>query len=141
MLRLEPNFASSWGSRGSVWNAKGEYDKAMADYNQALQLDPKCANAHDGLAWLRATCIDDRYRDGKQAVEFATKARELRNWKSWGSLAALAAAHAELGNFTEAVKWQQRAHELAPPKQKEKMASRLDLYKSGKPYRYEPKKD
>lgn len=51
-----------------------------------------------------------------------------------------AAAYAENGEFGEAVKWQEKAIELAPTSEKADLRSRLELYKSGKPYRDEPKK-
>lgn len=103
-----------------------------------MQLDPGYPNSHAGLAWVYASCIDDSYRDGKQALESATTACELTQWKEWSSLATLAASHAELGDFGEAVRWQNKALEIAPDKEKTKMTERLDLYKSGKPYRYDP---
>jgi hypothetical protein len=54
----------------------------------------------------------------------------------------LAAAYAEAGDFAEAVQWQVKAIELLPPNPspllKAPLQSRLDLYKSGKPFRDEP---
>ena len=36
-----------------AWSDKKEYDKAIADYNEAIRLDPKDANAYinRGMAW------------------------------------------------------------------------------------------
>ena len=51
------------------------------------------------------------------------------------TLDTLAAACAESGRFEQAVKWQTKAVELAPPGAKENFRSRLRLYQSGKPYR------
>jgi hypothetical protein len=48
---------------------------------------------------------------------------------------ALAAAHAETGNFQEAVKWQEKALMKCPETYKKEFGGRLDLYRSGKPYR------
>ncbi len=62
-------------------------------------------------AWIWATCPDSRYRDGKQAVESATRACELTGWKSPDELDTLAAAYAESGDFTAAAKWGQQAAE------------------------------
>ena len=63
---------------------KGEYDKAIADYNQAMAIDPNDAHAYNDLAWLHATCPDEKYRDGKKAVENASKAYQLDGGKKWG---------------------------------------------------------
>ena len=93
------------------------------------------------LAWLRATCPDASYRDGKQAVTGATKACELSEWKNANAVDTLAAAYAETGQFDKAVEWQQKAIDLAPKEDtKEKGRRRLELYKAGKPYREELEK-
>jgi len=47
----------------------------------------------------------------------------------------LAAAHAEAGEFDEAVKWQTKALELAPDSMKAGMKARFELYQQGKPFR------
>jgi hypothetical protein len=43
----------------------------------------------------------------------------------------LAAAHAEAGDFKQAIKWQTRAIDLAPEDKKEECRKRLNLYKAG----------
>ena len=52
---------------------KGRYDEALADLDEAIRLDPRNAPGYNGRAWLRATCPEAKYRDGKQAVESATQ--------------------------------------------------------------------
>ena len=70
-------------------------------------------------------------------MKLATKARELTTWKSASYVDTLAAAHAEDGNYQEAVRRQEAA--LAVPefeKSDGKHArNRLRLYKSSKPVR------
>ena len=100
-IRLNPKYAVAYNNRGRAWNDKGEYDRAIADFDQAIRLDPKHAVAYNGRgdAWLRATCPNEKYRDGKRAVESATRACELTDWKKAGHLDTLAAAYAECGDF------------------------------------------
>jgi tetratricopeptide (TPR) repeat protein len=115
---------------------KGNYDKAISNYDAAIRLDPeKYVDAYNNLAWIFATCSDKQYRDGKRAVDCATKACELTDWKENVWFDTLAAAYAEAGDFDKAVEWQQKAIDLADERSKDKLRSRLDLYKAGKPYR------
>jgi tetratricopeptide (TPR) repeat protein len=137
-IRLAPAVAALYNNRGAVHASRGDYDKAIADYEKAISIDPKYVSAYRDLAWLQATCPDARYRNGKQAVENARKACDLSDWRDWSDLAILAAAYAESGNFDEAIKWQNEAIELAPQSKRAACRSRLELYKSGKPYRKKP---
>jgi tetratricopeptide (TPR) repeat protein len=139
-IRLDPKDAAAYSNRGIEWGSKGEYDKAIADFNAAIQLDPQLSAFRNRRAWLESTCPDAKYRDGKKAVEDATRVCELDGWDHWNHVDTLAAAYAEAGDFPNAVKWEEKAIELTPEKEKAKRRSRLDLYKAGKPYRQEVKK-
>ncbi len=140
-IRLDPKDAKAYAGRGNSLEAKGDFDAAIKDYTEAIRLDPKYAYSLHGLARLYATCPDDKYRDGKRAVELATKACELSAWKDWGKIDTLAAAYAESGNWDNAIKYQEQAIELATDeKDKAGGRERLELYKNKKPYREEVKK-
>jgi tetratricopeptide (TPR) repeat protein len=110
-LRLNPTLAVAYYNRAEAWRNKGEYDRAIADYNQAVAIDPTLAVVYSNLAWLFATCADEKYRDGKRAVENARKACQLTGEKKWGSIATLAASYAESGDFDKASVWQAKASE------------------------------
>jgi tetratricopeptide (TPR) repeat protein len=119
----------------------GRFDEAISDYEAAVRVDPGYALAFNALAWLRATCPTAELRDGAEAIESATKANELTNWKKADYVTTLAAAYAEAGDFDAAVKWQKNAIDLLTEKQEHLRADfeeRLKLYQSGKPYRESP---
>jgi tetratricopeptide (TPR) repeat protein len=135
-ILLNPQSAGGYLERGSVWEQKGEYDKALADYDHAIRLSSKDARAHDGRAWILATCSDAKYRNGATAVASAKTACELTDWKQPSFLDTLAAASAEAGDFESAIKWQSKAIELATgPDEKRELQTRLELYRDKKPYR------
>jgi len=136
-IKLDPKFIDAYYNRSNAYYAAGEFENSVTDYTKILQIDPKDIEAQNALAWLLATCADPHFRDGKRAVQLATKACELVEWKQAGCLDTLAAAYAESGDFENAIKWQQQAIDLAPSDQKERFQSRLALYREGKPFHEE----
>ena len=135
-IRLDPEHAKAFVNRGAAHAEKDQYPLAIDDYTEAIRLNPNQAGALNGLAWLLATCPDEKHWDGPKAVELATRACELTEWASPLALSTLAAAHAEAGAFDEAAKWQAKAIEAAPADSDPTAAqSRLELYQAGKPYR------
>jgi tetratricopeptide (TPR) repeat protein len=135
-IRLDPKGAGAYTGRGYAWSQKNEYEKAIADYNEANRLAPDDAGALNGRAWLASTCSDAKYRDGKQAVELATRACELTKWNQPMILDTLAAAFAESGDYEAARKWQAKAIELlTDDKEMGDFRRRLELYQQKRPYR------
>jgi tetratricopeptide (TPR) repeat protein len=135
-IRLDRKNAFARADRGDAWLARYEYGKAMADYDEAIQLDPKLSDPYRRRGWILATCPDTQYRDGRQAVEAATKACELSQWKFPDELTTLAAAYAEAGDFESALKWQSKANALYSYADDEKKGeARFKLYQAGMPCR------
>jgi tetratricopeptide (TPR) repeat protein len=139
-LELEPGYVLAHQNRGLAWYGKREYAKALEDYSKALRLYSGLASAYRHLAWLRATCPDQELRDGALAFGNASRAYQLSGGKEWSYSDTLAAAYAESGDFKQAVAWETKAIELAKDAaSKQACRARLELYKSRKPYRDEPK--
>jgi tetratricopeptide (TPR) repeat protein len=134
VLRLMPAYAEIYRRRAKVNAFRGECARAVADYGELLHLAPDDAEVRNALAWHLATCPDPKVRDGKRAVEHATRGCELTSWGSVPLLETLAAGYAEAGQFEQAVKWQTRALDLTPPALGSELQARLELYRTGKPY-------
>jgi len=137
---LNPSYAKTYNRRGYAKCEKGDFDGAIADYTKTIKLDPNFFTAYNGLAWILATCPEDNIRNGQQAVEYATKACDLTQWKNTNCLDTLAAADAETGKFDDAVKWESKYLESGLAKDDADQArQRLSLYEQKKPY-HEAKK-
>jgi tetratricopeptide (TPR) repeat protein len=134
-IRLNPTFASTYGDRGTAWAKKKAYGKAIADYSESIRLDPGDAKGYAQIAWINATCPDSRFRDGKKAIENATKACEMTEWKSLNYAGTLAAAFAEAGDFDAALKQEMKILELATGQVKAGCQIRIELHKLHKPLR------
>ncbi|MBP89313.1 MAG: hypothetical protein CMJ64_21800 [Planctomycetaceae bacterium] len=119
--------------------ANGDYATAMEAVEERLAISPEDAASHNNKAWLLATCPVDEFRDGKLAVEHATRACELTGWSNSSFIDTLAAAHAESGDFEAAAECQQKAIDSDPEGfYQEEFRERLALYQSGMPYREGP---
>ena len=116
----------------------GQFKAAKQSIEEAFKAGSQSAAAYNGLAWLLATCWEGSIRDGKKAIEVATKACELTQWKEPTYLNTLAAAYAEAGRFDEAITWQKKAidhPEAFGAAELEQVKQRLKLYEAHKPYR------
>jgi tetratricopeptide (TPR) repeat protein len=141
ILRLQSDFAEAFTGRATAYYDKGEYDKAVADLNESIRLEPDSPEYYNELAWLQATCPDQRYRDGKEALANAKKACGLDGEKTDIYLDTLAAAYAENGDFEKAREYAAKALKAATEeKDKEDCRAHLELFKQDKPFRDEAKK-
>jgi tetratricopeptide (TPR) repeat protein len=137
-IEIDPEYALAYNNRGDAWQEKGDYDRAITDYTKTIGIAPEYVNALNGLAWLMATCREERYRDGNRAVEFAEKAVELED--DAGILDTLAAAYAEAGRFQDAIETQEIAitklkQEDGTTKDQDEFEQHLSSYKARKPWR------
>ncbi len=134
-IQLDPQSPEMLISRAMAHYVIGDYASENADLLAAIKLDPKNFTAHNNLAWSLATAPDAQFRDGDKAVEHATKACELCDYSQWYCLGTLGAAHAEAGDFEEAVRWTKEGSRLAPATERADCAERIRLYNSGEAYR------
>ncbi|MHC4559011.1 MAG: protein kinase domain-containing protein [Planctomycetota bacterium] len=139
MQSIIKSLAMAYHNRGK--NAKhhgARYGETIADYEAVVRIDPNFARAFSDLAWLQAACPEPEFCNDTKAIENATKACELTNWKDCRYIGTLAAIYAQLGNFVTAVKLQQKAIDLLPeskrPMWQANYEMRLELYESGKRY-------
>ena len=135
-IARDPQYEESYSHRGLIFAMRGEYGKASSDYEQAINIEPDSILAINQLSWFLATCPDDKYRDGQKALANVRKLCERTEWKNSDVLNTYAAACAEVGNFVDAIKFEQIAIETALYDRQVKSESKwLELYKERKPCR------
>jgi tetratricopeptide (TPR) repeat protein len=147
-IRRNPRDVNAYTVRARFFDGQTDYDKALADYDEVIRLNPRNPEPWAAEAWIAATCLKARFRDGKKAVHHATNVCALVGWNDYHSLDTLACAYAEAGDFASAVKWEQKALDLLPQEKdvrtrvdyERDFRSRLELFKAHKPFHEEAKK-
>ncbi len=134
-LELRPGLLEALLRLAALDANAGHARAAIERYRRALELRPDSVPAAAGLSWVLATARDDAVRDGTEALRLARDCARRTDHRDPAVLDALAAAHAEQRDFDRAVEWQTRAIELAGEDARAELASRLGLYRDGKPYR------
>ena len=135
VLAKEPEDWMALRGRGDALLSIAKQAEAIADYEKALKLRPEDDGILNNLAWVLATSPDAKLRNGKRAIELATKACKVTEYKAAHILSTLGAAYAETGDFKTAKKWSKKAIELGREDQKEELKKELASYEQRKPCR------
>ena len=138
-LRIDPTYAGAYYNLGKVFANQGRIKEAILNYRKALCFSPYTPEALYNLSWILACRVDEKYRNGKEAVQLAETLCKITQYKQPLAFDALAAAYAETGRFEEAVLTAQKALKLALLDGPEELAlgleKRLKLYRAKRPYR------
>ena len=114
------------------------YDDARKSLDSAIHVDPSDTTSMNDLAWLLATAPEPRVRNPHRAVSLAQKCCGLNHWTNAYSIDTLAAAYAAVGNYGQAVRYQQLAMQaLNKSERTEQLAAmqdRLKLYSNHQSY-------
>jgi len=138
-IQLKDHADAARQVRGVALAALGQWERALPDLEASANVQWWTRGlAAQHLASIYAGCPDEEIRDGDKALHFAELSCDLFGWQDWSSLSLLAAAHAEKGEFDEAIKRAQEALELAPEKEKVERWERIKQYRAGSPYRFPP---
>ena len=138
-VELLPSFGKAHGRFARALALNGKVDQAVTHYDHALRLEFQPASMLRELAWIMATDAEAGNRNAERAVRLARSACRGSEPIPTIFLDTLAAAHAEAGQFTLAIKFLQRAIDQARASDDQKMLAQLEtrehLYLSRQPYR------
>ena len=139
-ISLNSDDGHIYRDRGAGYYYTGDWSKATNDFERAIRANPTDGLAYNEYAWLLATCPDSMFRNGSKAVDLSLKASDLSGWKLWISLDTLAAAYAEAGDFTKAVKYQTQVVGMNGMSETDYTNAnhRLNLYMQHKSYQETP---
>src|SRR5205085_9091686 len=98
-IQLDPSSPMGYNFRARLYFQQGNFAAALVDHKKASELDQENPNTHCKLAWIWATCPNAKFRDGHRAVQAASRACVLTDWKKADCFDVLAAALAEAGDF------------------------------------------
>jgi tetratricopeptide (TPR) repeat protein len=150
VIEQEPGNFGALRFRADAYLSIGKHAEAVADFEKAHLLEVDDESLLNNYAWVLATSPDDSVRDGKRAIELATKAAETTSFQTPHVLSTLGAAYAETGDFESAKKWSQQAVDLSKKaveaatddeerqrlkKEVEALEKELANYQEGKPVR------
>ncbi|QEG33661.1 tetratricopeptide repeat protein [Bythopirellula goksoeyrii] len=135
VLLMDPENFLALRSRGDANLNMGNHAEAIEDFEKAILVEPEDAALLNNLAWVLATSPDAEVRNGERAVELATKACELTDYKMPHILSTLAASFAESGNFDTAIEWSQKAVNMDDPENDEQLQKELASYQKKQPWR------
>ncbi|WP_298859142.1 tetratricopeptide repeat protein [uncultured Gimesia sp.] len=135
-VKLTPEVPDLWLSRGEFYESTGNDKAAIDNYQQTLKRDPESYYAHQKLAILLAASLDDKVRDGMQALKHAEQATHLLPEMNATNLSVVAVAYAELKQFDKAKQYNQNAIEATSNYRiKSVLQKRQKLYEAMKPFR------
>lgn len=110
-LEKTPYNAKLYSTLGDLYFARKQYAETIEAYEQAIRLQPENVQVLNNLAWLYATCEDERFRNPKQALILAEKAAGLE--QAAYILDTLAESYFVNGRFRAAVDAAKEALHLA----------------------------
>lgn len=139
--RLRPPLARY--ALGYLLVLHGQTRAGLDCLRETLSVSPRFLLATKGLAWFLATHPAEAFRDAREAVLLAERARSITRGEDAGVLDVLAAAYASQGQYDKAVNTAKEAvrvsTKLGDSDSTEWIEKRLRLYETHRAYRLDPR--
>ncbi len=136
-LKLQPESENAMLNRGTALELAGKETDAFESYKKSLQENPDRLAVANALARIQAMSLNEKLRNGKQAVALAERVCALTQNHQPFFLDTLAAAYAEAGQFDPAIATAESALKLLQPADPlyKNVQSHLALFKAKQPCR------
>lgn len=132
-IKADPWIPQNYTSLATYWLLHRNPERQKAAQREADRL--MSAVADSDQAWLAATSHAADQRNGADAVRLAKQACEATGYRWWRGLKSLAAAHAELGEFDQAIEFSTKSIDLAPAEEADSIVRQRRAYEGGKAWR------
>ena len=141
-VSIAPKSVGAHRYLGDALSSKGRTREALVQWRAALRAEPDQLAVLNAAAWVLATNPDSSLRNGAEAVELAERAVRLSGGNEPRTLVTLAAAYAEAGRFSDALRAVHAALDAGqgnPPLAKT-LNAMIALYQAKTPLRAPPQR-
>ncbi|MDY6880224.1 MAG: tetratricopeptide repeat protein [Desulfatiglans sp.] len=122
-IEIDPKHPMLYIVRAQIIELKGDCQAAIEDYEKAMSFDPEKFNTKGDIAWILAACPDRNIRDGEKALKIALEFPDSDH--KHDTFRTMAAAYADIGDFENALSYQEKAVQELKNMEYENELSRL----------------
>jgi Flp pilus assembly protein TadD len=123
-IAYDPQDVVSRFNLANAYRKQNLHEDAIAEYEECIRRRPDLSGPYNNLAAL----FTEKKRDLGRAIELATEACSITNWKDWNTIDTLALAYAAAGRYAEAAKFQGQAATVAPSSESLRLRRRQEIY-------------
>ena len=108
-IEIDPQYPMLYIVRSQILELKGNCQAVIENYEKAMSFNPEKFNTKADIAWILAACPDSNFRDSKKALRLSLESLDSSSEDEHSNLRAVAAAYAGMGDFKNAIIYQNRA--------------------------------
>lgn len=106
-IEIDPKYPMLYIVKAQILELKGDCQTVIENYEKAMSFDAERFNTKGDIAWILAACPDRNIRDGEKALKIALEFPDSDHKHE--ILRTMAAAYADIGDFKNALIYQEKA--------------------------------
>lgn len=130
-ISIDPEYPLLYIIRAQISELKCNCLEAINNYRKAMVFNPEAFNSNLEIAWILATCPDEKYRNLDMAQTLLMKAKDRKDDKVKKVMAAI---HAGLGDFQKAIIYQKKFIETSKQRVLKRKIDKINLKNDLKDY-------